>query len=307
MSDVNIDFTVRNSNIAFKVAPNDIKITPTNLQLRFYSTGAAYAGGDNSTVQFNSGGFFAGSTAFTYDAGNSTVLMSKANITVSNLGNVANVHIGGGSNGLFLRTDGNGNLSWAGGNLSVGGANTQIQFNDSASFNGSANFTFNKLTNNLNLTGNLISSNVIGNSISGNALLVTGTTTIQQAQEKVLLVPSSATGTIDYNLLDEAIVYYTGNATTNFTLNFRGNSTSTLNSIMSNGQSMTCTFINTNSSPAYYATIIKIDGTTVIPVWPYPAGAPTQGTSNGKDCYTFNIIKTDSATFTVFASKIGFQ
>lgn len=42
------------------------------------------------------------------------------------------------------------------GSASAGGANTQIQFNDSSGFMGSANLTFNKSTNNLNVTGNII-------------------------------------------------------------------------------------------------------------------------------------------------------
>lgn len=43
---------------------------------------------------------------------------------------------------------------------SVGGSNTQIQFNDSSVFNGSANLTFDKSTNVLNVIGNISGSNV---------------------------------------------------------------------------------------------------------------------------------------------------
>jgi len=97
----------------------------------------------------------------------------------------------------------------------------------------------------------------------------------------------------------------TSNATANFTLNFRGNSLTTLDTVMNSNESMTCTFINPNGSSAYYANIIKIDGTTIIPNWVYP-GAPTGGTGSGKDVYTFNILKLASNSYTIFASKVGF-
>jgi hypothetical protein len=47
-----------------------------------------------------------------------------------------------GSNGQYLSTDGSGNLSWATVSATPGGSNTQIQFNNSSSFGGSANLTW---------------------------------------------------------------------------------------------------------------------------------------------------------------------
>ena len=46
------------------------------------------------------------------------------------------------------------------GNATVGGANTQIQFNDSNSFGATANLTFDKSTNRLTLTGHQALANV---------------------------------------------------------------------------------------------------------------------------------------------------
>jgi hypothetical protein len=46
------------------------------------------------------------------------------------------------------------------GNLTVGGANTQIQFNDGSSFGATANLTFNKVTNVLTLQGSQTLGNV---------------------------------------------------------------------------------------------------------------------------------------------------
>ena len=128
-------------------------------------------GGTNQTVQFNSGGDFAGVTSFIFDVGSNllSVPSIKSNATANfrgassvNLGNVANLHIDGGINGYVLQTDGSGNLSWAagggGGNGIPGGSNTQVQFNSDGSFGASPFFTFNNYTNTVNIGGNLIAN-----------------------------------------------------------------------------------------------------------------------------------------------------
>jgi hypothetical protein len=68
------------------------------------------------------------------------------------LGSNANVKISGGSAGNFLKTDGNSNLSWSSTTSIPAGFDTQVQFNDGGSFNGSAGLTFNKTTGTLNVT-----------------------------------------------------------------------------------------------------------------------------------------------------------
>jgi len=80
------------------------------------------------------------------------------------LGAITNVHISGGVNGYVIATDGAGNLYWTagggGGNGTPGGSNTQIQYNDAGSFGGSAFFTFNENTNNVQIAGNLIANGI---------------------------------------------------------------------------------------------------------------------------------------------------
>lgn len=102
----------------------------------------ATAGGNTTQLQYNNNGSFAGVPNVTYDG------------SFLNLGNISALKIGGGLNGYFLQTDGEGNLSWAeggggGANGNPGGANTQIQFNDAGVFGGDAGFTYNKNTNTL--------------------------------------------------------------------------------------------------------------------------------------------------------------
>jgi hypothetical protein len=120
-------------------------------------------------------------TGIQVDTANYVIQHAQPNITsvgtltalqvsgVTSLGAVANVHITGGLTGYVLTTDGTGNLSWeaaGSGGGSPGGANTQIQFNDSGNFNGSAAFTFNKVSNAVIMTGNLTTKNITSNSIT---------------------------------------------------------------------------------------------------------------------------------------------
>lgn len=143
--------------------------------------------GGNAAIQFNDQGSFGGSNSFTFNK--NTNVVTVTNLVVSNsanLGNVSTLTILGGDNGYFLQTDGTGNLTWApggggnGGNGNPGGANTQVQYNDSGSFGGDPGFTYNEITNTLtvgyitvdtvtgNLTGRASNANV-ANTVSNNA------------------------------------------------------------------------------------------------------------------------------------------
>jgi hypothetical protein len=144
MSDVNLDFVVSNNSINFTVQPNDITITPTDIQLTF----------------------FAGGMSTTANALNA---------------NINNVHISGGTNGYVLQTDGVGNLTWTaqtgnggGGNGSPGGANSQVQYNDAGNFGGNAGFTFDSITGNLNvpgiINGNITNANIANYATTANAV-----------------------------------------------------------------------------------------------------------------------------------------
>jgi hypothetical protein len=316
MSDINLDFTVSNTSINFTVEPNDITFTPTDIQLTFTAIGSPPAGGANGTVQFNAGGVFGGSTAFTYDGTNSTVNMNNANIGNSYLGSASNVHITGGANGLFLRTDGAGNLSWAAGSLAPGGINASIQFNDSTSFNGSSNLTFNTSTNTVNVIGNVNATYYIGNgsllnNISGanvagfvpNAVYSNSAGNINSATFAIenISIISAQTGTYNFDLLNNSIKYSTANATSNLVLNFRGNSSISTDSLVGNSKSITATYVMTTGATAYRITGVQIDGSSQTINW--AAGSIPLSGANTKNSYTFTLIKTStSPTYAVLGS-----
>jgi hypothetical protein len=116
---------------------------------------------------------------------------------------------------------------------------------------------------------------------------------------------TSATGTVNVDLSTAAVHYYTSNAAANWTFNFRGNGSTTLNSLLSVGQSATVAFLVTNGSTAYYPTAFQVDGVSVTPKW-QGGTAPGSGNASSIDSYTFTIIKTASATYTVLASQVKF-
>jgi len=125
------------------------------------------------------------------------------------------------------------------------------------------------------------------------------------AGEKTTVSATASTGTIQYDMLSQSILYYTTNATGNWTLNLRGNGSTTLNSVMAIGETRTITFLAAQGSTAYYQTGLTIDGSSVTPKWQNGV-TPTSGNTNGIDVYVLAIVKTASATFTVLESSTKF-
>lgn len=125
------------------------------------------------------------------------------------------------------------------------------------------------------------------------------------ATETVTVSATAATGTVNVDLVTSAVKYYTSNASADWTFNFRGDGSTTLNSLLSNGQSATVAFLVTNGSTAYKPTVFQVDGSAVTPKW-QNGSAPAAGNASSVDSYTFTIIKTASATFTVLGAQTKF-
>jgi hypothetical protein len=132
-------------------------------------------------------------------------------------------------------------------------------------------------------------------------------TVLTDAAEVATVSATAATGTINYDITTQSVLYYTSNASANWTVNFRGSSGTSLNTLMSTGQSMTVAFLVTQGSTAYYNSAVQVDGTTSGVTTRWLGGAPTAGNASGIDSYRYLIIKTGSATFTVLASNTQFK
>jgi hypothetical protein len=122
-------------------------------------------------------------------------------------------------------------------------------------------------------------------------------------EERFNIVASAATGTIAINILTAGVWYYTSNATANHTLNFRGDGSNTLNSILTIGDAVTVLWLNTNGATPYYPNVYQVDGTTSGVTVNWSGGtAPSAGNASGIDAYSFTIVKTADATFRVLAA-----
>jgi hypothetical protein len=123
--------------------------------------------------------------------------------------------------------------------------------------------------------------------------------------EVATISATAATGTINYDMTTQSVLYYTTDASGNFTVNFRGSSGTSLDTIMATGESLSATFLVTNGATAYYNSAVQVDGSSVTPKW-QGGSAPTSGNASSIDSYTYVLLKTASATFTVLASVTKF-
>jgi hypothetical protein len=126
---------------------------------------------------------------------------------------------------------------------------------------------------------------------------------VRGLEEDINVVASAATGTINFDVDTASIWYYTSNATANHTLNFRYSSSVSLNTALAVGDSITLVWLNTNGTTAYYPNIIQIDGTNVTAKVP---AAITGGNASAIDAFSYTIIKTANATFTVLCTQQKF-
>jgi hypothetical protein len=173
-----------------------------------------------------------------------------------------------GTNGQVVTTNGSGTLTFTSG-ISLSADNT---FTGTQTFSGTSSKLASVLTN---------------------------------AAETATISATAATGTIAYDITTQSVLYYTSNASANWTVNFRASSGTSLNTALATGQSVTAAFLVTQGATAYYNNVLQIDGSTVTPK--YQGGtAWTAGNASGIDVYVYTIIKTASATFTVLASQTRF-
>jgi hypothetical protein len=128
---------------------------------------------------------------------------------------------------------------------------------------------------------------------------------IQHIAEKVTTEATAATGTLNFDVITQAVLNYTTDASANWTLNIRGDSSNSLDSIMDTGESITIAHLVPQGATAYYNSAVEIDGSSVTPEW-QGGSAPTAGNASSIDVYTYTVIKTGSAAFTVLASLTQF-
>jgi len=119
---------------------------------------------------------------------------------------------------------------------------------------------------------------------------------LKSPEERCTVSATAATGTVAFDTQTQGVLYYTTNASANFTLNFTN-----VNANLAVGDSIGCVFLNTNGATAYYPTAFQIDSVAVTPKWS-GGTAPSAGNASAIDSYSFIIIKTAATpTYTVLA------
>jgi hypothetical protein len=166
------------------------------------------------------------------------------------------------------------------------------------------------------ISGITASTGLTGGGTSGTVTLSidTGTTvdlTTSQAlsnkifvspEERTTLSTSVPTATTNFDADTQGVLYLTGSTTSNWTLNVRGSGSTTLNSKLAVGDSISIIFIATNGATAYRHTALTIDGNAQTVDWS-GGTAPAAGNASSKDAYSFTIFKTAATpTYTVFGA-----
>lgn len=271
-----------------KISANSIRISSylfAGDTVDILATGSARNGiqpsGLNTQIQFNDNDEFAGSTNLVFDKTSNTfttVNIAGANVSATN-GNFTNL-----SGTLGTSSNNQPNITNVGTllTLNVTGIGT---FGNSVSVNGS-------LSSNSNLT-------VSGTSqLNGNTTIVGGS--VKSVKEPTTIVNASIAATQNIDVITSSLYYFTVASAQNTTINFRGNSSTTMNDTLAIGESITVGVIATNNSTPFMINAFQIDGATVIPKF---LNAPFSASTTGLNVYVFTIIKTAANVYTVIANK----
>jgi hypothetical protein len=150
------------------------------------------------------------------------------------------------------------------------------------------------LTGTQTLTNKTLTAPTINNPVTTASILIS-------PEERTTVSATAATGTVNFDASTQGVVYYTSNASADWTLNVRGTSGTTLNSIVATGDAITISFLVTNGGTAYKHSALTIDGSAQTVKWS-GGTAPAAGNASAVDAYSFTIIKTASATYTVLGA-----
>lgn len=126
-------------------------------------------------------------------------------------------------------------------------------------------------------------------------------------QEKILVSGSAFSSPTAINLLENSVIYSTAAATGNFTINFKGDGSTSLNAVMSTGNIISAAVLVTNTTTPYYINAYQVEGTASGVTTEVQGGsALSAGNANSIDVYNFSIIKTADATYTILISQTQF-
>lgn len=140
-----------------------------------------------------------------------------------------------------------------------------------------------------------------------NTATLTNPVLIGPEERMAVTSASASTSTIHLNTDTSGTLYFTGSASSNHVINVRHSSNTSLNNILTTGDSITVVWLNTNGATAYYPTRLEVDSATSGVSIKWQGGtAPSAGNASSVDAYLYNIIKTAATSYTVLASQTKF-
>jgi len=163
------------------------------------------------------------------------------------------------------------------------------------------------------ITGNLIpigairGNNIVAAQITSNLLSPNLAFSITTLFETANVFSTAIGGTTNIDILNNTVYFFSSNTTANVTFNVRGNSSTSLDSTLNTGSSISLAILLKQGLNNYKANL-NIDGTLISPYWignTYPVYSV--GFQESIDTYTFNIIKTGSSSYTVLAANSKFS
>lgn len=314
-----IDGSANVSNVALTIEANSIALG-TDTTGNYVAAGAVSGNGLSGSASSEGATFTVSSNATATNTGN-TIVFRDTNGDFSARVITATTFSGNASTASQLQTARNINgVSFSGGADIVvepfveqdltSNSTRYLTFVDSSTasyqrLNLDTDITYNPSTGTLSalvFNGSLTGS-VTGGTIAGTTITASDTVTLNAgAIEEVSLDVGGAAGAITLDAKTNSVFFYSGNATANWTLNFRGDVSTTMNSYLAIGKSATVVLLANQGVTPFYPTAFTVDGVSVTPRW-LGGSAPTAGNASGTDAYSFTIIKTAASTYTIIASQ----
>ena len=166
-----------------------------------------------------------------------------------------------------------------------------------------------------NLTWDGTSLLTVAGTVNTTSLVVNSSTTLQQIFEKATVDGSTiVNGALNVDAATSAIVYYTQAQSNSFSFNIRGNSGTTLNTLMAVGKTLSLTIMITTTATPGSLTAITVDGNTdgssgYSITLKYPKGVTILSTGNQSsiDIYSLTLFKTADKTFTIIAQRVNYS
>jgi len=150
--------------------------------------------------------------------------------------------------------------------------------------------------------------NVTTEKLAADSVLSSKIAPITDLQEDILITAAGAqtlNSNVTISVKENSVRYFTAATTSNICINIRGDDSTTLNSIMNIGNTITTAALITNGGTPQFVSNTQVDNVLVVPKV-QGGEAITEGNANSTDIYTITVVKTADATFTMFLTQSQF-